>query len=253
MLELHHWEPNGSGLSTLACLHEKELDFTSRYVDLLAFEQYRPGFLKLNPLGQVPVLVHDGQILTESQFINEYLDEVFPAIPLRPESSEGLWRMRVWGKFAGEVLAPATSTLGCRAHLVPALNGRDLAGELDQVTVAERRPAWLMARDNSFSDDLLDNSRRKAGIAIGRMEQRLTDHDWLAGDSFSLADIELFAWCNSLETLVPDLLNTSQAPATLGWLHRMRERPGMAAALDHARGGEPASAFVPGPEHSRWG
>jgi glutathione S-transferase len=61
MLELYHWEPNGSALKTLVCLHEKQLDFVSHYVDLLAFEHYRPAFLARNPLGQVPVLVHDGK------------------------------------------------------------------------------------------------------------------------------------------------------------------------------------------------
>ena len=253
MLELYHWEPRGSGLKTLVCLHEKGLDFASHYVDLLAFEQCRPAFLALNPLGQVPVLVHDGKILTESQFINEYLDEVFPKIPLRPGSAEDLWRMRVWGKFAGEVLAPAASTLGCHAHLVPALNGRDLSAELEYIPLPERRLAWLMARENTFSEELLADSRRKAGVAIARLEQRLADHDWLVGKAFSLADIELFAWCNDLEALTTDLLNSACAPATVSWLHRMRARPGVATALAYKRSSAPAGAFVPGPEHSRWG
>ena len=253
MLELYHWEPNGSGLSALACLHEKKLDFTSHYVDLLAFEQYRPEFLAMNPWGQVPVLVHDGKTLTESQFINEYLDEVFPRIPLRPVSAEGLWRMRVWGKFAGEVLAPAVSTLGCRAHLAPALSDRDLAEGLKRAANSERHPAWLMARDNAYSDELVDDCRRKAGIAVGRLEKRLADHDWLVGDSFSIADIELFAWSNSLETLLPELVNPAQTPAAVGWLGRMRQRPGIAAALGRAQDGDAARAFAPGPEHSRWG
>ena len=253
MLELYHWEPNGSGLKTLICLHEKDLDFASHYVDLLAFAQCRPEFLALNPLGQVPVLVHDGKILTESQFINEYLDEVFPQAPLRPESAEGLWRMRVWGKFAGEVLAPAASTLGCHAYLAPALRGRELSAELERIPMSERRLAWRMACENAYGEELLEDSRRKAGIAIARLEQRLADHDWLVSKAFSLADIELFAWCNGLEALATDLLNSARAPATIGWLNRMRERRGVAAALAHARSQTPASAYAPGPEHSRWG
>ena len=35
-------------------------------------------FLKLNPLGQVPVIEHQGRVLNESSVINEYLEEVFP-------------------------------------------------------------------------------------------------------------------------------------------------------------------------------
>lgn len=253
MLELYHWEPNGSAFKTLICLHEKGLEFVSHYVDLLAFEQYQPDFLALNPLGQVPVLLHDGKVLTESQFINEYLDEVFEAVPLRPESAEGLWRMRVWGKFAGEVLAPAASTLGCHAHLAPALRGRDLAEQFERVPLPERRLMWRMAADNTYSGELLGDSRRKLGIAIQRLEQRLADHEWLVGDTFSLADIELFAWCNGLESLTPDLLHSGCAPGTIRWLRQVRQRPGVAAALTHARTRTPATAYAPGPEHSRWG
>lgn len=41
-------------------------------------------FLKLNPLGQVPVIQHEGIILNESSIINEYLEEVFPATKVFP-------------------------------------------------------------------------------------------------------------------------------------------------------------------------
>lgn len=46
-----------------------EMDSTRRMPD---------WFLKLNPLGQVPVIQHDGIILCESSVINEYLEDVFP-------------------------------------------------------------------------------------------------------------------------------------------------------------------------------
>ncbi len=47
--------------------------------------QPRPEwFLKLNPLGQVPVIVHEGRVLNESSVINEYLDETFPSPRVMP-------------------------------------------------------------------------------------------------------------------------------------------------------------------------
>lgn len=253
MLTLYHWEPNGSALKTLICLHEKGLEFESRFVDLLAFEQCDQEFLELNPNGQVPVLVHDGKVLIESQFINEYLDEVFAGMPLRPTTPELLWRMRVWGKFCGEVLAPAAGTLGCKAHLAPQLRDRKLEGALARVPLLERQRAWRMAADDAYDEGLLQDSKRKAGICVQRLEQRLAEHDFLTGDAFSLADIELFAWCNALDTLVPDIVNYERAPRTIGWLERLRKRRGVRKALAHSRSGTPERAFVPGPEHSRWG
>ena len=86
MLELYHAEPVVNSMKCLHCLKEKSLDFVSHYVNLLLFEQHSPEFVKLNPNGQVPVLIHDGAVITESTVINEYLDDVFPQVPLRPAS-----------------------------------------------------------------------------------------------------------------------------------------------------------------------
>jgi glutathione S-transferase len=66
MLHLYHAEPVANSMKSLLCLREKGLDFASHYVDLLRFEQRGEDFVKLNPNGQVPVLVHDGAVITES-------------------------------------------------------------------------------------------------------------------------------------------------------------------------------------------
>ena len=66
MLELHHYEPYANSMKCLICLEEKGLAFTSRYVDILRFEQHAAAFLKINPNGQVPVLVHDSKTIVES-------------------------------------------------------------------------------------------------------------------------------------------------------------------------------------------
>lgn len=253
MLELYHWEPNGSALKTLICLQEKGLAFSSRYVDLLQFEHFHPHFLALNRSAQVPVLVHDGRVLTESPFISEYLDEVFPRPPLRPTSAADLWRMRVWAKFAGEVLEPAVCTLGCRAWLSPALRGRDLADTLDAAPLPERRAGWRAAAEGDYPVGLVQDSLRKIGEAAARMEARLAAHDWLVGEACSIADFELYAFSNALPELAPEIVNATATPGLLRWLQRIRRRPAVAAVLAMARTPNPSHAFAPGPEHSRWG
>ena len=99
MLELYHAEPAANSLKCLHCLKENGLEFVSHYVDLLRFEQHSPEFVRINPNGQVPVLIHDGSIVTESTVINEYLDDVFPAVSLRPENPVERARMRIFSKF----------------------------------------------------------------------------------------------------------------------------------------------------------
>src|SRR5262245_5307211 len=114
MIELYHWEPNGSWLKPLIALHEKGLEFRSHYIDVLNFEQYRPGFLqpsqetRLNLEGEGPILVHEGRQITESLFMLEYLEDAFPtAVSLRP--SEPLLHARIlaWARFINEVFMPA--------------------------------------------------------------------------------------------------------------------------------------------------
>ena len=94
MLELYHFEPAANSMKPLLCLSEKGVEFTSRQLNLEGrrWEQYSDWFLKINPDGQVPVLVHDGKVIIESTVINEYIEDVFPENPLRP--SDPYWRTR---------------------------------------------------------------------------------------------------------------------------------------------------------------
>src|SRR5215470_11134113 len=59
-------------------LNAKKLPFAEIKLDLLAGDQIKPDYLKLNPNGVVPTLDHDGAIIIDSSVIIEYLDEVAP-------------------------------------------------------------------------------------------------------------------------------------------------------------------------------
>ena len=101
-LKYYHAEPLANSLKSMVPLVEKGLVFQSVYVDLHKFEQHSEWFVKINPEGQVPVLDHDGVIITHTTVINEYLEDVFPDVPLRPRDPVGAARMRYWNKFVDE-------------------------------------------------------------------------------------------------------------------------------------------------------
>ena len=88
-LKYYHAEPVANSLKSMIPLVEKGLPFQSVYVDLHKFEQHADWFVAINPEGQVPVLDHDGTIITHTTVINEYLEDVFPDIPLRPRDPVG--------------------------------------------------------------------------------------------------------------------------------------------------------------------
>lgn len=58
-------------------LHEKNLPFESRVINLASNEQYEPWFLLLNPKGEVPVLQDTGKIIPDSTRIIDYLEDNF--------------------------------------------------------------------------------------------------------------------------------------------------------------------------------
>src|ERR1700730_13189067 len=69
-------------------LHEKGLSFSEHKLDLFSGDQLRPEYLKINPNGVVPSLIHDGKVIIDSAVIIEYLNEVFPEPPrLGPHDS----------------------------------------------------------------------------------------------------------------------------------------------------------------------
>ena len=82
MLELYHALISTCSQKIRLLLAEKQLDWASRPITLSEGEQLSPEYL-INPNGVVPTLVDGGGAVTDSSVINEYLDDVYPAIPMR--------------------------------------------------------------------------------------------------------------------------------------------------------------------------
>jgi glutathione S-transferase len=263
MIELYTWEPNTFFLKPLIALNEKGLDYKAHFVDYTSFAQLDLKDAKANlearhnPENEGPILVHDGKVITESFFMISYIDEAFPdQVPLHPGNPEGNWRVRMWARFFGESTGPAVTTLGCKKYLVPLLKERrinDPQAILDRMETQERKLAWKPALEDSYTDEIIDESKRKASFAVQRVEEHLANSPWLAGPNYSLADIEGFAMTMSFPKLVPELCNKEKAPRMTEWMAKVKERPAVQKALATSKSGKPDEAFVPGPEHARWG
>lgn len=234
MLELYHAEPVANSMKVLLCLKEKNIEFVSHYVNLLRFEQHSPEFVRINPNGQVPVLIHDGEILTESSVINEYLDEVFPQVPLKPDSAAERARMRIWTKFVDEYFMPALSMIGWHVmvrRIAQQLKGRELEEMLSHIPLKEQRDKWATVAGDSFTDEQLADSRRRIGVSIRKMEKILSGQPWLAGRTYSLAEVNSYSAVAAIPRLCPEAMNAKNTPRAMEWLARMDERPAVKAAL----------------------
>jgi len=234
-LKLYHAEPGANSLKSLIPLKEKGLAFESVYVDLHKFEQHEAWFVAINPEGQVPVLDHDGVIITHSTVINEYLEDAFPDSPaLRPADPVGKARMRYWNKFIDEHVLNYVSMWGW--HRMVGVIARNIESGTFEHLVAriplhEQREKWRTAR-SGFSEADLANATRKIEVAVDKVEAQLGETEWIGCDMFTLADVNFFTSCGmALERMFPGIGTRERCPRLLDWAQRVHERPGVQAAL----------------------
>nr|BFD65362.1 maleylacetoacetate isomerase [Bdellovibrio sp. HAGR004] len=91
---LYNYFRSSTSYRVRLALHYKGLQFEYKPINLLKGEQLSADYKRINPLGGVPTLVHDGKIIPESFAIMEYLDEVFPQNPLFPQDAYTKARIR---------------------------------------------------------------------------------------------------------------------------------------------------------------
>ena len=246
MLELYHAGLSQASVKVRATLKEKGLAYQSHYLRVPQGEHLAPDFLAINPDGQVPALVHDGQVITESSVINEYLDDAFPEPPLRPASPIERARMRRWSQIVDEHLFHAIATIGWASGIGPILRERGAAEferALARITIHSKRQKWLKAF-HGFPQEDIDEAREKIAYAVERMERALADHPHLAGASYSLADINVLSSVERMPRWSPDLMNEKVSPRSWDWLARMMARPAVKAAYSVSDEAPPRSTEV---------
>jgi glutathione S-transferase/GST-like protein len=212
----------------MLALAEKGVAYQSHYLDLLNFDQHEPDYLRINPDGTIPALVHGDRVLTESTPIMEYVDEEFDGPPLRPTDPYELWRMRWWMRYFDSYLAPSLSMIGWSVFVGPSVRQRDparLRAAIERIPLESRRVAWRKAMFNEFDAQELAESGRRVGFAIGALEKHLDEHTWIAGESYSLGDINGFNVAYALPLSQSERCNDQRTPRIMEWLRRIYERP----------------------------
>lgn len=256
---LYHGEPNGPSLAVLAALGESGLTVECRPIDLLSGERHRlPGLTERTALdmgveGEGPVLVIDGEAMTESVFIAQFLDES-GANTLQPKDAYSHWQMLMWCRRITERAAPAAAFLGCKAQaheVLSAIPDQDWEDGLDAIASDDLRARWSAVRAGDFPEGPTTDSLIKVTDAVDMVEKQLGDgRQWLMGE-LTIADFETFGWLAGMVDLVPAAF--SGKPAVAAWLDRVRARPSVKAALILAKAARPEESWAPGPEINRWG
>jgi len=217
-------------------LHHYQLSASSRFIRLLLAErglvflpkteipwERKEDFLRLNPAGDVPVLVtEDGLVLSGATVIAEYIEETEDSSQVNllwgeaPERAE-IRRMMTWfeGKFSREVGAPLLSE-----RVIKRFSGQ---GTVSSVVI---RAAMTNLQ-----------------IHLDYIDWLAEQNSWLAGKQMSLADLAAAAHLSVLD-FFGDIDWSRHAEAKL-WFAKMKSRPSFRDLL-----GDQVVGMTPPPHYS---
>ncbi len=244
MLTLYHYPTAVCAAKVRVVLAEKHLAWDGRIVDLGKGEQRAADYLALNPNGVVPTLVHDGNAVTESTVIAEYLDEAFAEYPLRPAGALARARLRLWTKREDSI-HDAINTITSVMVFCP----------LQRTQTPEKQAQWTanipeLAKRQKWNELMRDGAAANSvQLALVRlqdlmrdMEGTLADGAWLQGDAFTLADSGLISFFARLNALSLDFL-LGGYPRVTDWYARCVARPSFEVAIGRY-GADPMQTMI---------
>lgn len=189
MLKLYDYLPSQNGFKIRLLLQHLDQPYQHVPVAIFQGESRTPEFLEKNPVGAIPVLEpQPGVYIAESNAILCYLAEGTPYLP-----SERLARARVmqWLFFEQYYVEPTIGTLRF----------------------------WVLTGKVNANEALAAAKRGAGERALDALERHLSHHPFLANDSYSIADIAVFAYSHLAAEGNFDL---TARPAFLRWIERVK-------------------------------
>jgi glutathione S-transferase len=196
-------------------------------------DQFDPAYLKLNPNGVVPTLVHDGQVITESSVILYYLDEAFPQQPLMPGSPAQRATVRMFNKLIDEYVHNSCMIMTFSTAFRPAflkMSPQERDAEFFKTPVPKRaeykRDVINNGLDSVYVREALANHQK----LFQWMQAALARGPYLVGNAYSLAECAVIPYVLRLELLRLSALWEKYA-GIADWWQRVRARDSTQSAI----------------------
>lgn len=174
------------------CLNAMKLDYEFIEISPLTGETQSEDYLKLSPAGKIPALEDDGFGLFESNAIMKYLARKYDS-PFYPSDIEGQANVDKWLDFVA-------------MHL-----GNGIAKALFNKIFA---PMFKMDVDEQSMKDGYAFTERFLGVIDGQ----LSNNNYLAGESISIADFCLLGTADPVDVMGIDM---NQYPTLSAWREKM--------------------------------
>jgi maleylacetoacetate isomerase len=204
-----YWRSSASYRLRIA-LHMLGIAYETVPVDLLAGAHRDRDYLRINPQGAVPALILDGQTLTQSLSIIEYLAETRPDAAFLPADPLGRQRVRSLAYAIAMDIHPVCN-LGVVAHVVELTGGGDVV-----------KATWMrdfITRGLAAVETMLDDPRTGT---------------FCHGDNPTMADL----------CLVPQVYNARRWNADISTCHRILDITARCETLPAFQAAHPDQAKV---------
>jgi glutathione S-transferase len=225
MLELYHSVNSVCAQKVRIVLAEKGLP-CQEHLMTLAGDQFDPAYMKLNPNGVVPTLIHDGRAVIESSVICYYLDEAFPEKPLMPRDPNERAAVRIFHKLIDEYVHNSCAVLSFATAFRARLAGMSLEARLAELNKSplKKRTEFKLdvtvrGLESHFVAEAVDYHEK----LLSRMEEALQHGRFLAGDSYSLAEAGVIPYIFRLEVLRLAKM-WDKRPRVAAWWDHIRQR-----------------------------
>ena len=232
MLELYHNINSVCAQKVRIALAEKGLGAKEHLLTLRG-DQFDTTYLKLNPSGVVPTLVHDGHAIIESSLILYYLDEAFPDPALMPKEPLLRQRVRLYNKLIDEYVHNSCMILTFATAFRPNFVKMPREAWLAEVNKSplKRRAEYKRSviehgLDSEFVIDALGQHQKM----ISWMADDLKCGPYLAGDAFTNADCAVIPYILRLELLKLGAM-WQHKPLIADWWGRVRDRDSVKSAI----------------------
>ena len=206
-------------------LNAKGIGFEEHKLDLFAGDQLKPEYLKINPNGVVPALLHRGRPVLDSSVIIEYLDEVAPDAPVfTPPDPVDRARMRSMMRYIDEIPTPAVRVPSYNLAFLPHFQTMSEEAFVALANSKPLRKEFLLSMGRTgFPQKEMDQALDRLSRAVTRMDDWICESGgpWLMGARITLADIAIMPVIVRMDDI--NLHSTwAGKPALARWLESIR-------------------------------
>lgn len=173
-MKLYTFDPAPNPQRLTLFMRYKGIELETQQVDMMSGEQMGEAYRAVNPACTVPALVlDDGTVMTEVVGICHYLESLHPQKPLMGVSDLEKAQVISWDHKL--FMSAFTAIAEILRNSSPGMVNRALPGPLDLAQIPE----------------LAERGRARLQHAWETLEAEVPAEGWLAGEHFSLADIDL--------------------------------------------------------------